>query len=63
MHTRTQTHTSGRQLKIKFLDVLDYSDDSDTNISKFFFYENSFLTEEIKGRVVIKDIRVYLKLL
>ena len=31
-HTRTQTHTSGRQLRITFLDVLDYSD---TNISKF----------------------------
>ena len=35
--TRTRTHTSGRQLKITFLDVLDYSEYSDTNISKFFF--------------------------
>ena len=37
-HTRAHTHTSGRQLKIKFFDVLDYSDDSDTNISKFFCF-------------------------
>ena len=37
-HTRTHTHTSGRQLKITFLDVLDYSEYSDTNISKIFFF-------------------------
>ena len=36
-HTRTHTHTSRRQLKITFLDVLDYSEYSDTNISNFFF--------------------------
>ena len=36
-HKRTHTHTSGRQLKITFLDVLDYSEYSDTYISKFFF--------------------------
>ena len=34
-HTSTHTHTSGRQLKITFLDVLDYSEYSDTNISKY----------------------------
>ena len=34
----THTHTSGRQLKIKFLEVLDYSEYSDTNISNFFFF-------------------------
>ena len=39
-YTRTHTHTSGRQLKITSLDVLDYSEYSDTNISKFFFHEN-----------------------
>ena len=40
-HTRTHTHTSGRQLKIPFLGVLDYFEYSDTNISKnFFFHEN-----------------------
>ena len=33
-HIRTDTHTSGSQLKIEFLDVLDYSEYSDTNISK-----------------------------
>ena len=38
--TLTHTHTSGRQLKIKFLDVLDYFEHFDTNISKFFFHEN-----------------------
>ena len=35
-HTHTHTYTSGRQLKIKFSDVLDYSEYSDTDISKFF---------------------------
>ena len=39
-HAHTHTHTSGRQLKSRFLDVLDYSEYSDTNISKFFFHEN-----------------------
>ena len=29
-----------RQLKITFLDVLDYSEYFDTNISNFFFHEN-----------------------
>ena len=38
---KSDTHTSGRQLKIIFLDVLDYSEYSDTNISKFFIlHEN-----------------------
>ena len=41
-HTRTQarthTHTSGRQLIITFLDVLDYSEYSDTNTSKKNFF-------------------------
>ena len=37
-HTRAHTHTSGRQLKIIFLDVLDYSEYSDTDISNFFFF-------------------------
>ena len=47
--THTHTHTSGRQLKIEFLDVSDYSEYSDTNISNFFFSRNSFLiTEEAK---------------
>ena len=38
--TYAHTCTSVRQLKIKFLDALDYSEYSDTDISKFFFYEN-----------------------
>ena len=41
-HMYTHIHTSGRQLKIIFLDVLDYSDEySDTNISNFFFHETA----------------------
>ena len=32
--THTHTQTSGRQLKITFVDVLDYSEYSDTNNSK-----------------------------
>ena len=47
--TRTRTHASGRQVKITFLDVLDYSEYSDTNISKKKkFHENSFLSKEAK---------------
>ena len=32
--SHAHTHPSGRQLKITFLEVLDYSEYSDTNISK-----------------------------
>ena len=48
-HTHTQTHTrarpSGRQLNTIFFDVLDHSEDSDTNISIPFFFspKHSFL--------------------
>ena len=38
-HTRIHIHASRRQLKMKFLDVLDYYEYSDTNISKFFFHQ------------------------
>ena len=42
-----QPSTSGRQLKTTFFDVLDYSEYSDTNISKFFFpQKHSFLSKE-----------------
>ena len=40
----THIHTSGRQLKITFLDVLDYSEYSDTNISNSFSRKRSFLS-------------------
>ena len=54
-HTHTHTHTSGCQLKIKFLDVLDYSEYSDTNISKTIFSrKHSFLNEEAKVKNVLK---------
>ena len=39
-HTRTHTHTSGRQLNITLLDVLDYSEYSDTISKKKIFHEN-----------------------
>ena len=55
MYIRTQTHTSGSQLKIKFLNVLNYSDDSDTNIWNFFFprKHSLFLSEEAKfGKIL-----------
>ena len=40
-NTHTHTHTSALQLKITFFDVLDYSEYSDTNISKKkIFHEN-----------------------
>ena len=42
---RIHAHTSGRQLKITFLIVLDYSD---TDISTFFSRKHSFLSEEAK---------------
>ena len=48
-HAHTHTHTSERQLKITFLDVLDYSEYSDTNISKKkISRKHSFLSEEAK---------------
>ena len=57
-YSHTQTHASGRQLKITFLDVLDYSECSDTNISKKkFSRKHSFLSEEAKGtknRILIR---------
>ena len=49
-----RTHTSGRQLKIIFLEVLDHSEYSDTNISNFFSrkqqknWENWFIS---KGQI------------
>ena len=33
-HTLSHTHTSGHQLKITFLDDLDYSEYSDTDVSE-----------------------------
>ena len=57
-HARTHTHTSGRQLKITFLDVLDYSEYSDTNISKNkISRKHSFLSEEAK-RMVNQDSHI-----
>ena len=54
-HTRARalTHTSTRQLKIPFLDVLDYSEYSDTNIlkkkkKKKISRKHSFLSEDAK---------------
>ena len=48
----THAHTSGRQLKITFLDVLDYSEYSDTNISIFFLRKHSSLNEEPKWSLI-----------
>ena len=52
------THTSGRQLKIIFLDVLDHSEYSDTNIS-IFFHENiaSLVRKQKKGMRYCADHR------
>ena len=51
IQTYAHTHTSGRQLKITFLDVLDYSEYSDTNISKKkFSRKRNFLSEEAKEK-------------
>ena len=48
-HTHTHSHTSGRQLKIIFLDILKSSEYSDTNISKLLCSrKHSFLNEEAK---------------
>ena len=47
-HTHAHTHASGRQLKMTFLDILDYSEYSDTNISIFFFTKHSFLSQKEK---------------
>ena len=49
-YPRTHTHTSGRQLKITFFDVLYYSEYSNTNMSKKkFSRKQSFLSEEAKS--------------
>ena len=45
-YTNTYTHTAGRRLKITFLDVLDYSEYSDTNISNFYLTKQSVLSAE-----------------
>ena len=48
-HTRARTQPSGRKLKIIFLEVLDYSEYSDTDISKKkISRKHSFLSEEAK---------------
>ena len=47
--TRTHTHTSGCQLKIIFLDVLDYSEYSHTNTAMFLFSrKHSFFSKEAR---------------
>ena len=54
--TEFQMYTSGRQLKIIFLDVLDHSEYSDTNISDFFFSrKHSFLNEKAKCSENLRD--------
>ena len=57
-HAHTHTHTSGRQLKIIFLDVLDYSEYSDTNIRKKKFHENiaSSVRKQEREKIVFIDI-------
>ena len=44
--TRPHAHIHSNASKKSHLDVLDYSEYSDTNISNFLFHENSFLCEE-----------------
>ena len=56
IENRTHTHTSGRQLKIPFLDILNFSEYSDTNISIFFCSrKHSFLSEEGKVRSQLNE--------
>ena len=54
-HTRTctHTHTSERQLKITFLDVLDYSEYSDTNILKKKNFTKTYLPQWASKRKTI----------
>ena len=52
IHTHVRTPA-----KITFLDILDYSEYFDTNISIFFFYENSFFSEKAKEKNVKKTQR------
>ena len=50
-YTRTHTHTSGHQLKITFLDVLDYSEHSDTKDSKKKNFTKTFpMRKQMKER-------------
>ena len=51
IYTHTRAHTSRRQLKIIFLDVLDHSEYSDNNVLNFFQRKHkydSFLSKETK---------------
>ena len=47
-YTHPHIHTSGCQLKIIFLDVLDHSKYSDKYL-EFFSRKHSFLSEEVKA--------------
>ena len=53
-HTRARAHTyPDASWKSNFFDVLDYSEYSDTNISKNFFFsrKHSFLSQEAKWKI------------
>ena len=56
-HTRTHahTHTSGRQLKITFLDGQDYSEYSDTYILNFFHENIAFVMRKQNVKSCIKS--------
>ena len=57
LESRSHTHTYIRMpVKIIFLDVLDHSEYSDTNISIFFFHENS--EEAIQDLQVAYEFRL-----
>ena len=51
-HTRTHIHTSGRQLKITFLDVWDYSKYPDTNIAICFHLNIAFSMRNENGNKI-----------
>ena len=51
-HTRTNTHISGRQLKIKFLDVFNYYEYSDTNVSKKKNFHDNIASSMRKQKLI-----------
>ena len=57
-HTHTPIHTSGRQLKITSLDVLDYSEYSDANSSKFFFFHENIASSVRKQNYLNFQLKI-----
>ena len=59
-HTHTNIHTSGSQLRTTFLDILDHSGYSDTNISHFFHKNIASSVRKQKKTNILKMSRKFI---